>query len=117
MRSSEITAGGDTPMREVNLVVSSRLHGLDQPVARAWQDGSSAFGRLPMPFCAYFREHRNAPGAARIRKAHQPEIAELFARIILGAAGFFDGESTRPTRRPVGTRGPEFRRLIMPTIP
>ena len=29
---------------------------------------------------------------ARIRKAHQPDVAELFASIILERPGFFDGD-------------------------
>ena len=32
---------------------------------------------------------------ARIRKAHQPEIAELFTSIILERPGFFDGDDAQ----------------------
>jgi hypothetical protein len=47
---------------------------------------------------------------ARIRKAHQPEIAELFAAIILERPGFFDGDDAQDlyTLRPVELAGPHF---------
>ncbi|KGJ07910.1 hypothetical protein IC63_06815 [Paracoccus sphaerophysae] len=47
---------------------------------------------------------------ARIRKAHQPEIAELFASIILDRPGFFDGDDAQDlyTLRPVELAGPSF---------
>jgi len=47
---------------------------------------------------------------ARIRKAHQPEIAELFAAIILERPGFFDGDDAQDlyTLRPVELAGPDF---------
>ena len=47
---------------------------------------------------------------ARIRKAHQPEIAELFASIILDRPGFFDGDDAQDlyTLRPVELAGPGF---------
>jgi len=47
---------------------------------------------------------------ARIRKAHQPQIAELFASIILEKTGFFDGDDAQDlyTLRPVELAGPGF---------
>ncbi|WP_162784792.1 hypothetical protein [Paracoccus suum] len=47
---------------------------------------------------------------ARIRKAHQPEIAELFASIILDRPGFFDGDDAQDlyTPRPVEIAEPGF---------
>jgi hypothetical protein len=47
---------------------------------------------------------------ARIRKAHQSEIAELFASIILDRPGFFDGDDAQDlyTLRPVELAGPGF---------
>jgi hypothetical protein len=47
---------------------------------------------------------------ARIRKSHQPEIADLFASIILDRPGFFDGEDAQDlyTLRPIELAGPGF---------
>jgi len=47
---------------------------------------------------------------ARIRKAHQPEIAELFASIILERPGFFEGDDAQDlyTLRSVELTGPAF---------
>ena len=47
---------------------------------------------------------------ARIRKAHQPEIAEFFAAIILERPGFFEGDDAQDlyTLRPVELAGPGF---------
>lgn len=57
-----------------------------------------------------YSENTGTLQLARIRKAHQPEIAELFASIILSKLSIFDGDDMQDlyTLRPVGLAGPGF---------
>jgi hypothetical protein len=94
---------------EINLVVSHGSMVSTMPVVEGLQERVISVRQIAHAVLRY-SENTGMLRLARIRKAHQPEIAELFAAIILERPGFFDGDDAQDlyTLRPVELAGPEF---------
>jgi hypothetical protein len=94
---------------EINLVVSHGSMVSTMPVVEGLQERVISVRQIAHAVLRY-SENTGMLRLARIRKAHQPEIAELFAAIILERPGFFDGDDAHDlyTPRPVELAGPEF---------
>lgn len=95
---------------EINLVVSHGSMVSTMPVVEGEQERVISVRQIAHAVLRY-SENTGMLRLARIRKAHQPEIAELFATIILERPGFFDGDDAQDlyTLRPVELAGPEFK--------
>ena len=94
---------------EINLVVSHGSMVSTMPVVEGLQERVISVRQIAHAVLRY-SENTGMLRLARIRKAHQPEIAELFAAIILERPGFFDGDDAQDlyTLRPVELAGPDF---------
>ena len=94
---------------EINLVVSHGSTVSTMPVVEGQQERVISVRQIAHAVLRY-SENTGMLRLARIRKAHQPEIAELFASIILERPGFFDGDDAQDlyTLRPVERAGPAF---------
>ena len=94
---------------EINLVVSHGSMVSAMPVVEGLQERVISVRQIAHAVLRY-SENTGMLRLARIRKAHQPEIAELFAALILERPGFFDGDDAQDlyTLRPVELAGPEF---------
>lgn len=94
---------------EINLVVSHGSMVSTMPVVEGLQERVISVRQIAHAVLRY-SENTSMLRLARIRKAHQPEIAELFAAIILERPGFFDGDDAQDlyTLRPVELAGPDF---------
>ena len=94
---------------EINLVVSHGSMVSTMPVVEGQQERVISVRQISHAVLRY-SENTGMLRLARIRKAHQPEIVELFASIILERSGFFDGDDAQDlyTLRPVELAGPGF---------
>ena len=94
---------------EINLVVGHGSMVSTMPVVEGLQERVISVRQIAHAVLRY-SENTGMLRLARIRKAHQPEIAELFAAIILERPGFFDGDDAQDlyTLRPVELAGPDF---------
>lgn len=94
---------------EINLVVSHGSTVSTMPVVEVQQERVISVRQIAHAVLRY-SENTEMLRLARIRKAHQPEIAELFASIILERPGFFEGDDAQDlyTLRPVERAGPAF---------
>ncbi|WP_156965387.1 hypothetical protein [Paracoccus sphaerophysae] len=94
---------------EINLVVSHGSMVSTMPVVEGQVERVISVRQISHAVLRY-SENTGMLRLARIRKAHQPEIAELFASIILDRPGFFDGDDAQDlyTLRPVELAGPSF---------
>ena len=94
---------------EINLVVSHGSMVSTMPVVDGQQERVISVRQIAHAVLRY-SENTGMLRLARIQKAHQPEIAELFASIILEQPGFFDGDDAQDlyTLRPVEQAGPGF---------
>jgi hypothetical protein len=94
---------------EINLVVGHGSMVSTMPVVEGQQERVISVRQISHAVLRY-SENTGMLRLARIRKAHQPEIAELFAAIILERPGFFDGDDAQDlyTLRPVELAGPHF---------
>jgi hypothetical protein len=94
---------------EINLVVSHGSTVSTMPVVEGQQERVISVRQISHAVLRY-SENTGMLRLARIRKAHQPEIAELFAAIILERPGFFEGDDAQDlyTLRPVELAGPSF---------
>ncbi len=94
---------------EINLVVSHGSMVSTMPVVEGQVERVISVRQISHAVLRY-SENTGMLRLARIRKAHQPEIAELFASIILERPGFFDGDDAQDlyTLRPVELAGPGF---------
>jgi hypothetical protein len=94
---------------EINLVVSHGSMVSTMPIVEGQQERVISVRQISHAVLRY-SENTGMLRLARIRKAHQPEIAELVASIILEKPGFFDGDDAQDlyTLRPVEQAGPGF---------
>jgi len=94
---------------EINLVVGHGSMVSTMPVVEGQQEKVISVRQISHAVLRY-SENTGMLRLARIRKAHQPKIAELFASIILEKTGFFDGDDAQDlyTLRPVELAGPGF---------
>lgn len=94
---------------EINLVVSHGSMVSTIPVVEGQQERVISVRQISHAVLRY-SENTGMLRLARIRKAHQPEIAELFAAIILDRPGFFDGDDAQElyTLRQIELAGPMF---------
>lgn len=94
---------------EINLVVSHGSTVSTMPVVEGQQERVISVRQISHAVLRY-SENTGVLRLARIRRAHQPEIAELFASIILEKPGFFDGDDAQDlyTLRRVELAGPGF---------
>jgi len=94
---------------EINLVVSHGSTVSTMPVVEGQQERVISVRQISHAVLRY-SENTGMLRLARIRKAHQPEIAELFASIILERPGFFEGDDAQDlyTLRPIELAGPSF---------
>ncbi len=94
---------------EINLVVSHGSTVSTMPVVDGQQERVISVRQIAHAVLRY-SENTGMLRLARIRKAHQPEIAELFASIILERPGFFEGDDAQDlyTLRSVELTGPAF---------
>lgn len=94
---------------EINLVVSHGSLVSTMPVVEGQQERVISVRQISHTVLRY-SENTGMLRLARIRKAHQLEIAELFASIILEKPDFFDGDDAQDlyTLRPVELAGPDF---------
>ena len=94
---------------EINLVVSHGSTVSTMPVVEGQQERVISVRQILHAVLRY-SENTGMLRLARIRKAHQPAIAELFASIILERPGFFDGDDAQDlyTLRSVELTGPAF---------
>ena len=100
---------------EINLVVSHGSTVSTMPVVEGQQERVISVRQIAHAVLRY-SENTGMLRLARIRKAHQPEIAELFASIILERPGFFEGDDAQDlyTLRP-GRTGWTVLRIRPPT--
>lgn len=91
---------------EVNLVIGHGSVVSTVPVVEGEQERVISIRELSHAVLRY-SEITGILSMARIKKAHRADIAELFASIILGRPGFFDGAEARSlyTLRPVERAG------------
>lgn len=94
---------------EVNLVVSHGSMVSTMPVVEGQHERVISVRQIAHAVLRY-SENTGMLRLARVRKAHQPEIAELFASIIMERTGFFDGGDAQElyTLGPVERAGPAF---------
>jgi hypothetical protein len=94
---------------EINLVVSHGSMVSTMPVVEGQVERVISVRQISHAVLRY-SENTGMLRLARIRKAHQPEIAELFAATILERPGFFDGDDAQDlySLRPVELAGPGF---------
>jgi hypothetical protein len=94
---------------EINFVVSHGSMVSTMPVVEGQQERVISVRQISHAVLRY-SENTGMLRLARIRKAHQAEIAELFASIILERPGFFGGDDAQDlyTLRPVEQVGPGF---------
>ncbi|MBB5220104.1 hypothetical protein HNP73_000025 [Amaricoccus macauensis] len=94
---------------EINLVVSHGSMVSTMPVVEGQQERVISVRQISQAVLRY-SENTGMLRLARVRKAHQPEIAELFASIVLEKPGFFDGDDAQDlyTLRPIELAGPSF---------
>ncbi|MGR3593064.1 MAG: hypothetical protein ACU0B9_07115 [Limimaricola soesokkakensis] len=94
---------------EINLVVSHGSMVSTMPVVEGQQERVISVRQISHAVLRY-SETTGMLRLARFRKAHQAEIAELFASIILERPGFFDDDNAQDlyTLRPVELAGPDF---------
>ncbi len=94
---------------EINLVVNHGSLVSTMPVVEGQQERVISVRQISHAVLRY-SENTGMLRLARIRKAHQPEVAELFASIILERPGFFGGDDAQDlyTLRPVERAGPSF---------
>lgn len=94
---------------EINLVISHGSMVSTMPVVEGQQERVISVRQISHAVLRY-SENTGMLRLARIRKAHQPEVAELFAKIILDRPGFFDGDDAQDlyTLRPIELAGPSF---------
>jgi hypothetical protein len=101
--------GDYTDEDEINLVISHGCMVSTMPVIEGQQERVISVRQISHAVLRY-SENTGMLRLARVRKAHQPEIAELFASIILDRPGFFDGDNAQDlyTLRPVELAGPRY---------
>ena len=94
---------------EINLVVSHGSTVSTMPVVEGQQERVISVRQISHAVLRY-SENTGVLRLARIRRAHQPEIAALFASIILERPGFFDGDDAQDlyTLSRVELAGPGF---------
>lgn len=94
---------------EINLVIGHGSLVSTMPVVEGLQERVISLRQISHAVIRY-SESTGMLGLARIKKAHQAEIAKLFASIILERPGFFDGDDAQDlyTLRPVELAGPGF---------
>lgn len=94
---------------EINLVVSHGSLVSTMPVVEGQQERVISIRQISHAVLRY-SENTGMLRLARIRKAHQPKIAEIFATFILGKPGFFDRDDAQDlyTLRPVELTGAGF---------
>jgi len=94
---------------EINLVVSHGSLVSTMPVVEGQQERVISVRQISHAVLRY-SENTGMLRLARIRKAHQPKIAEFFASIILEKPGFFDGDDAQDlySLHPVERAGPDF---------
>ncbi len=94
---------------EINVVISHGSTVSTMPVVEGQQERVISVRQISHAVLRY-SEHTGMLRLARVRKAQQPEIAELFASIILDRPGFFDGDDAQDlyTLRPAELAGPGF---------
>ena len=94
---------------EINLVVGHGSMVSTMPVVEGQHERVISVRQISHAVLRY-SENTGMLRLARIRKAHQPQIAELFASIILEKTGFFDGDDAQDlyTLRPVELAGQGF---------
>lgn len=94
---------------ELNLVISHGSMVSTMPVVDGQQERVISVRQISHAVLRY-SEHSGVLRLARIRKAHQPEVAKLFASIILERPGFFDGDDAQDlyTLHPVERAGADF---------
>lgn len=94
---------------EINLVIAHGSVVSTMPVVEGQEERVISVRQIKHAVIRY-SETTGMLGLARIRKAHQAEIAEIFASEILEKPGFFDGDDARDlyTLSPIEEAGPTF---------
>lgn len=94
---------------EINLVFSHGATVSTMPVVEGQQEKVITVRQMSHAVIRY-SETTGMLRLARVRKAHRPEIAEMFAALILEKPGFFSSEDAEDlyTLRPIELAGPGF---------